>query len=64
MGVFRVRLSGSAQSGAARQVLQSLQVVGQTQVIGDMLHGVESGVNNFRGLILDSRVVDCEDGVH
>ncbi len=49
MGVFRVRLSESAQSGSARQVLQSLWIVGQTRVIGDMLHVVESCVNDFRG---------------
>src|SRR5262249_1510604 len=48
VGVFRVRLSGSAQSGSARQGLQSLRVVGQTRVMGDMLHVVESCVNDFR----------------
>ena len=47
MGVFRVRLSESAQSGSARQVLQSLQGVGQTRVMGDMVHMVESCVNDF-----------------
>ena len=50
MGVFRVRLSGSAQSGSARQVLQSLQVVGQTKVMSDMVHMVESCVNDFWAL--------------
>jgi hypothetical protein len=44
VGVFRVRLSRSAQSGSARQVLQSLRVVGQTRVMGDMVHMVESCV--------------------
>jgi len=47
MGVFRVRLNRSAQSGSARQVLQSLQGVGQTRVMGDMVHMVESCVNDF-----------------
>jgi len=50
VGVFRVRLSESAQSGSARQVLQCLWIVGQTEVIGDMLHVVESCVNDFRGI--------------
>ena len=47
MGVFRVRLNRSAQSGSTRQVLQSLQGVGQTRVMGDMVHMVESCVNDF-----------------
>ena len=50
MGVFRVRLNRSAQSGSARQVLQSLQGVGQTRVMGDMVHMVESCVNDFWAL--------------
>src|SRR5215813_10616685 len=47
VGVFRVRLNRSAQSGSTRQVLQSLQGVGQTRVMGDMVHMVESCVNDF-----------------
>jgi len=54
MGVFRVRLNRSAQSGSARQVLQSLQVVGQTKVMSDMVHMVESCVNDFWALITAS----------
>jgi len=50
VGVFRVRLNRSAQSGSARQVLQSLQGVGQTRVMGDMVHMVESCVNDFWAL--------------
>ena len=45
MGVCRVRLNRSAQSGSARQVLQSLQGVSQTRVMGNMVHMVESCVN-------------------
>jgi len=50
VGVFRVRLSESAQSGSARQVLQCLWIVGQMEVIGDILHVVESCVNDFQGI--------------
>ena len=50
MGVCGVRLNRSAQSGSARQVLQSLQGVGQTRVMGDMVHMMESCVNDFWAL--------------
>ena len=63
MGVFRVRLSESAQSGSARQVLQSLWIVGQTRVIGDMLHVVESCVNDFTFPPIPTKR-SCKRGLH
>jgi hypothetical protein len=50
VSVFRLRRSGSAQSGSARQVLQSLRVVGHPRVMGGMLHVVSSCVNAFRSI--------------